>query len=119
MARYLISFDRGWMRFPQEDVPAVAAAASAVIDEAGKAGVFVFGGGIADEEMTTLVTVEGTVTDGPYPETKEMVGGFWVVDVPTRADAVAWAAKTAVACRCSQEVREFLPDPNVDRLLAH
>ena len=39
MARYLISFDRGWMRFPQEDLPAVAEAASAVIDEAAEAGV--------------------------------------------------------------------------------
>ena len=118
MARYLISFDRGWMRFPQEDLPAVAEAASAVIDEAAEAGVFVFGGGIADEEKTTLVGVDGTVTDGPYPETKEMVGGFWVVDVPTREDAVAWAARTAVACRCSQEVREIMRDPNVDRWLA-
>jgi len=118
MARYLISFDRGWMRFPQEDLPAVAKAASAVIDEAAEAGVFVFGGGIADEEKTTLVGVDGTVTDGPYPETKEMVGGFWVVDVPTREDAVAWAARTAVACRCPQEVREIMRDPNVDRWLA-
>lgn len=118
MARYLISFDRGWMRFPEEDLPAVAAAAHAVLQEAQDAGVLVFGGGIADEEQTTLVTVDGTVTDGPYPETKEMVGGFWVVDVPTRADAVAWAARTAVACRCSQEVREFLPDPRVDEWLA-
>lgn len=119
MARYLISFDRGWMKFPEEDLPDVAEAAHAVTQAAQDAGVFVFGGGIADEELTTLVSVDGTVTDGPYPETKEMVGGFWVVDVPTRADAVAWAAKTAVACRCAQEVREFLPDPKVDEWLAH
>ena len=118
MARYLISFDRGWMRFPQEDLPAVAEASHAVIQQAQDAGVFVFGGGIADEERTTLVGVDGTVTDGPYPETKEMVGGFWVVDVPTRPDAVEWAARTAVACRCSQEVREFLPDPTVDEFPA-
>lgn len=119
MARYLISFDRGWMQFPEEDLPAVAQAARAVVQEIAKAGVFVFTGGIADEERTTLVTVDGTVTDGPYPETKEMVGGFVVVDVPTRADAIGWAAKIAAACRCSQEVREFLPDPIVDELLAH
>lgn len=118
MARYLISFDRGWMRFPPEDLTTVAAAAHAVVRAAGDAGVLVFTGGIADDEPTTLVGVDGTVTDGPYPETKEMVGGFIVVDVPTRADAVAWAARTAVACRCAQEVREFLPDPVVDALLA-
>ena len=119
MARYLISFDRGWMRFPEEDLPDVADAAHAVIRQADEAGVFVFTGGFADDERTTLVAADGTVTDGPYPETKEMVGGVVVIDVPTRADAVAWAAKVASACRCAQEVREFLPDPVVDALLAH
>jgi hypothetical protein len=51
------------------------------------------------------------VTDGPYPETKEGIGGFCVVDVPTREEALQWAAKTARACRCAQEVRELLTDP--------
>jgi hypothetical protein len=118
MARYLISFDRGWMMIPAEELPDVAKAARAAIQEAVDAGVFVFAGGIADDEKTTLVAVDGTVTDGPYPETKEMVGGFAVLDVPTRADAVEWAAKIAVACRCAQEVREFLPDPKVDEWIA-
>lgn len=114
MPRYLISFDRGWMTFPEEDLASVAKAARAVIKEAVDDGVFVFAGGIGDDELTTLVAVDGAVTDGPYPETKEMIGGFAVLDVPTRDDAIAWAAKIAVACRCAQEVREFLPDPNVD-----
>jgi len=118
VARYLISFDRGWMDYPQEDLPDVAAAARAVIQQAMDAGVFVFTGGIADAEPTTLVGTDGSVTDGPYPETKEMVGGFAVLDVPTRDEAVRWAAKIAVACRCSQEVREFLPDRRIDEWLA-
>jgi len=118
MARYLISFDRGWMVFPEEELPDVDKAAHAVIEEAKDAGVFVFGGGIADEEKTTLVAVDGMVTDGPYPETKEQVGGFVVVDVPTRADAIEWAAKIAAACRCAQEVRAIMPDPRVDEWLA-
>ena len=42
---------------------------------------------------------------------KAVIGGFCVVDVPSREEALAWAAKTAVACRCAQEVREFMPDP--------
>ena len=117
MARYLISFDRGWMSIPEEDLHDVGEAARGVVKETHDAGVFVFAGGIGDEEPTTLVGVDGTVTDGPYPETKEMIGGFVIVDVPTREDAVAWAAKVAVACRCAQEVREFLPDPNVDEWL--
>jgi hypothetical protein len=55
----------------------------------------------------------GTVTDGPYPETKEVIGGFAVVEVPTREEALEWAAKIAATCRCAQEVRELLFDPTV------
>ena len=57
------------------------------------------------------------VADGPYPETKEVVGGFCVVDVPSREEALTWAAKTAVACRCAQEVREIMSDPEQDAML--
>jgi hypothetical protein len=53
---------------------------------------------------------DGTVTDGPYPEA---IGGLRVVDVASREEALKWAAKTAVACRCAQEVRKFMPDPTV------
>ena len=118
MARYLISFDRGWMNVTAQDLPEVAAAAGAVMAEAAAAGVFVFAGGIDDEEQTTLVGADGSVTDGPYPETKEMVGGFAVLEVPHRDEAVAWAEKIAVACRCAQEVREIMPDPRVDTWMA-
>jgi len=58
------------------------------------------------------VATDGTVTEGPYLETKEVLGGFAVVDVPSREAALHWAARIAVACRCAQEVRELLPDPN-------
>jgi hypothetical protein len=118
MARYLISFDRGWMTYPEEELPAVSAAAYAVVQEAIDAGVFVFTSGIGDAEPTTLVGVDGAVTDGPYPETKEQIGGFVILDVPTRDEAIAWAAKIAVACRCSQEVRQLLPNRLVDAWLA-
>jgi len=73
------------------------------------AGVWVFGGGL-ETEKASVVATDGTVTDGPYPEA---IGGFWVVDVPSREEALEWAAKTAVACRCAQGVREFMPDPTV------
>ncbi len=49
----------------------------------------------------------------PRPESKEHLGGFAVVDVPSREEALEWAAKIAVACRCAQEERELLPDPTV------
>src|SRR5438046_2686387 len=73
------------------------------------AGVWVFGGGL-ENQKARIVGTDGTVTDGPYPEA---IGGFCVVDVPSREDALAWAAKIARACRCAQEVREFMPDPAV------
>jgi hypothetical protein len=110
MTQYLISFDDGAMTFPEEELPDVAKAALAVIQEARDAGVFVFSGGLASQRASVVAT-DGTVTDGPYPETKAVIGGFAVVDVRSRAEALDWAAKIAVACRCAQEVREFLPEP--------
>lgn len=110
MTQYLISFDDGWMDFPAEELPDVAKAAQQVVEEARHAGVWVFGGGL-ESQRASVVATDGTVTDGPYPETKEVLGGFAVVDVPSRDEALEWAAKIAVACRCSQEVRELLPDP--------
>ena len=71
-----------------------------------------FGGGQKGHEASVVAT-DGTVTDGPYPESKEHLGGFAIVDVPAREEALEWAAKIAVACRCAQDVRELLPDPNV------
>jgi len=112
MTQYLISFDDGAMTFPEEELPDVAKAASAVVEEARNAGVWVFSGGL-ESQTASVVATDGTVTDGPYPETKEVIGGFAVVDVPSRQEALQWAAKIAAACRCAQEVRELLPDPNV------
>ena len=110
MTRYLISFDAHAMdHIPDGDMPAVAEAAHAVVYEAMDAGVWVFGGGL-ETQKASIVATDGTVTDGPYPEA---IGGLCVVDVPSREEALKWAAKIAVACRCAQEVREFMPDPAV------
>ena len=117
MTRYLISFDDGAMdHIPDEDIPEVGKAAHDVMQEAVNAGVWVYGGGL-ESQMASVVARDGTVTDGPYPETKEHIGGFAVVDVPTREEALKWATKIASACRCSQEVRELLPDPEQDAML--
>lgn len=112
MTRYLVSFDDGAMTFPDEDLPDVAEAAHAVVREAQQAGVWVFGGGVGSQRASVVAT-DGTVTDGPYPETKAVVGGFCVLDVSSREQALQWAAAFAAACRCAQEVREILPDPDV------
>jgi hypothetical protein len=117
MTRYLISFDSGAMdHIPDAELTDVSKAAHAVIQEAVNAGAWVFGAGL-ERQRASIVAVDGTVTDGPYPETKEVIGGFAVVDVPTREEALAWAGKIAVACRCAQEVREVLPDPEQDAML--
>jgi hypothetical protein len=110
MTRYLISFDAHAMdHIPEEELPAVGRAAHEVVDEAMAAGVFVFGGGL-ENKNASIVATDGTVTDGAPPEA---VGGFWVVDVPSREEALTWAARTADACRCAQEVHEFGADPAV------
>ncbi len=94
---------------PDEEMPEVGRAAHEVVAEAMNAGVWVFGGGL-ETAKSSVVATNGTVTDGPYPEA---IGGLWVVDAPSREAALEWAAKTAAACRCAQEVREFMPDPVV------
>jgi hypothetical protein len=111
MTRYLISFDDGAMTFPEEDLPAVAEAAHKVVYEAKDAGVWIFGGGLLSQRAS-IVATDGTVTNGPYPETKAVIGGFSIIDVPSREEALEWAAKIAVACRCAQEVREIMYDPD-------
>ena len=111
MPRYLISFDAHAMdHIPADDLPAVTEASLAVVQEAVDAGAWVFGGGL-EHQQASVVATDGTVTGGPYPEA---VGGFCVVDVHTREEALTWAAKIAVACRCAQEVRELMPDPRSD-----
>ncbi|TDU87555.1 hypothetical protein EV138_1079 [Kribbella voronezhensis] len=117
MPKYLISFEKGSMdHIPAGDWAEVGKAAHAVCQEAKDAGVFVFAGGLRYDDgdvEAAVVAVDGTVTDGPYPESKELIGGVLIVDVPTREAALEWAAEIAVACRCAQDVRKFMFDPEL------
>ena len=111
MSRYLISFDDGAMdHIPAEEMASVSEASHAVVREAKDAGVWIFGGGLL-RQQASIVATDGTVTDGPSPETKAVVGGFSIVEVPSREEALAWATRIAAACRCTQEVREIMYDP--------
>jgi hypothetical protein len=101
MPRYLISFDDGAMSFPEEELIAVGEAAHAVVRAAQGAGVWIFGGGVA-RQPASVVATDGTVSEGPFPETKAVIGGFVIVDVPAREEALEWAARFAAACRCAQ-----------------
>ena len=114
MTRYLVSFPSGAMdHIPEEEMPAVGEAAHAVVKEAMDAGVLVFGGGLAEDVDPVMVAGDGTITAGTYTQTKDFNGGFTILDVPSREAALQWAAKIAAACRCAQEIREFMPDPAV------
>ena len=105
MTRYLISFPSGAMdHISAEEMPAVGEAAHAVVQEAMDAGVWVFGGGLAEDVDPVMVAGDGTITAGTYSQTKEFNGGFTVLDAPSREAAMEWAAKIATACRCAQEV---------------
>jgi hypothetical protein len=113
MTRYLISFVEGAMTFPEEELPEVGVAAHAVTHAAQDAGVWVFGGGLTDGDEGSLVATEGTITEGADRAARGNISGFTIVDVPSREDAMEWAARFAVACRCAQEVREIMDDPDL------
>lgn len=110
MTKYLISFPSEAMVLTKEEYPTVSAESHAVIEEAKAAGVYVFGGGIDEQVDPVLVSADGTVSGDIYPGSR-LNGGFTVLELPTRDDAVHWARKLAVACRCAQELREFGYDP--------
>ncbi len=75
-----------------------------------KAGVWVFAGGLEPATTATVVRAQGgqiVTTDGPFAETKEQLGGFWIIEVPDLDVALEWAAKATVACAFPVEVRPF------------
>jgi hypothetical protein len=112
MAEYLIFFNQQWVGdHTSEWFGSRGPLARAVVQEMKDAGVYVFAGGLV-EEIETAFSADATsgellVTDGPYIETKEWLGGLTVVDVPDEAEAREWAGKVAVACGWPQEVRRF------------
>lgn len=79
------------------------------------AGQWVFGAGLHPADTATVVKVgdSGNVitTDGPFPEAKEQLGGFWVVNCANLDEALALAAKATVACQAPVEVRPFQDEP--------
>ncbi len=111
MSKYLISFPSAAMVVPDDEFDEVVRTSHAVIEEAKAAGVYVFGGGIDESVPPVLVAADGTVSEGGYPWAPALNGGFTVLELPSREDAVAWAARIAKACRCDQELRIFYFDP--------
>jgi hypothetical protein len=79
-----------------------------------RSGAWVFAGGLHPATSATVVRAhEGSVTttDGPFAETKEQLGGFWVIEVSDLDAALEWAAKGSAACEGPVEVRPFQEEP--------
>ncbi|MES2901563.1 MAG: YciI family protein [Pseudomonadota bacterium] len=111
MTKFLISFPASAMNVPADEMAAVSEASRTVIRDAKAAGIYVFGGGINAGLASVMVAPDGSLTAETYRQTKELDGGFCVLELPSREDATAWAARLATACRCAQELREFYYDP--------
>jgi hypothetical protein len=114
VAEYLIYFNQQWVGDHTEEwFRGRGPLAMAVTEEMKAAGVYVFAGGL-EEDPDAAFSADATngsavITDGPYVETKEFLGGFAVVDVPDDEAAKMWAGKVAEACGWPQEVRRFKP----------
>jgi hypothetical protein len=101
------------MDVQNDELEAVGRDAHAVIAEAKAVGVYVFAGGIDEGVPPVLVAADGSTSAGGYSWAPALNGGFTVLELPTREEAVAWAARIAKACRCDQELRVFgfYPEP--------
>ncbi len=117
MTQYLLSV---WHseKDPIPDDPEVMQRAFEQVDalnaELMETGVWVFGGGLHDPSSATVVRSKGgetVTTDGPYAETKEQIGGFWIVELPDLDAALTLAARASEACMNAVEVRPFQDEP--------
>jgi hypothetical protein len=97
-ARYLISFNEGAMDHISDERDTRRGQGRARGDAGGRERRRVVYGAGLERQRASLVATDGAVTDGPFPETKEVIGGFAVVETAAREEAVAWAAKIAAAC---------------------
>lgn len=116
MKQYLLSVIHAWDRPmpPEEEMLAAFARVDAFNTELQGAGAWVFGGGLHAPSSATVVRPQGDdvlVTDGPFSETKEQLGGFWVIRAEDLDGALAWARKGSLACGEVLEVRPFQDEP--------
>ena len=113
MTQYLLSVwhDADYdVDFSSPDAQRLGAQVGAFNDELTSTGTWVFGGGLLPASSATVLHGEAdgvSMTDGPYAESKEQMGGFWVIDVPDLDAAREWGRKAAAACEGPVEVRPF------------
>ena len=113
MPQYLISVwhdDEYDLDFTTPDAQRIGPKVGAVNEEMTASGTWVFGGGLVPASSATVLRANGdavSMTDGPYAETKEQMGGFWVIEAADLDAALEWGRKCAVACEGPVEVRPF------------
>lgn len=112
MKQYLLSvhYVDGQGATPPEEMQAAFEAVDKLNAEMQEKGAWVFGGGLHEPTTATVVRErdgEIITTDGPFPEAKEQLGGFWILKCNDLDEALAWAEKATVACRGPVEVRPF------------
>lgn len=112
MPQYMLSIHHDDDYAPgDEEMTQIAAEVEALNKELAQAGIEVFGGGLHPASTATVLRVgaggEVLVTDGPYLETKEHIGGFWVIRATDLDEALDWGRKATRACHLPVEVRPF------------
>jgi len=116
MTQYLLSVYGSDTDTTPENIGDIYAAVDRFNDELKAAGSWVFAGGLHSADTATVVDAtrsgDPVVTDGPYVESKEHLGGFWVVEAPDLDAALELARKGSAACRGPVEVRPFEDGPD-------
>jgi hypothetical protein len=118
MPQYLLSvhYVEGQEEPPPEVMQQMFKDVDALNQEMRAQGAWVFGGGLHTPDTATVVRAEDgeiLTTDGPFAESKEQLGGFWILEAADLDAALAWAAKATVACQGPVEVRPFQDEPEV------
>ena len=115
MPQYLVAIHHPDNYDPSPEDEAMVRDIQALNDEMEAAGASFFAGGLQSAPRAKSLRKqpgrEVAITDGPYIESKEHIGGFWILDAANMDEAVAWGRKAVAACRASVEVREFLAMP--------
>ena len=111
MTQYLVAIHHPDNYDPSLEDEAMDRDIDVLNDEMKAAGVRVFVGGLrpasSAKSLRALPDGKVLITDGPYLETKEHIGGFWVLEAADLDEALAWGRKAVVACRAPVEVRPF------------
>ena len=116
MAQYLVAIHHPDNYDPSTEGEAMMRDIDVLNEEMEAAGARVFAGGLSAASSARSLRAQPSgqvlITDGPYLEAKEHVGGFWILEAADMDEALAWGRKAVIACRAPVEVRAFFPMPD-------